>query len=202
LFSKLILFKFLEKPLGVNKEPIFYFNKHEIKFHDKNRKKLSLILSLSLSLPNFSLTLTLSPSLSFYPLFPHLSPSSLNFSLTLSFLGLISTTCLFTAFPHQDSKSAKRQSSHTCFFALLGSAHVKTVSKMLVILTLCPYLSFSSSFFSLSVLLSLSLSLSLYLSIYLSNSLSPMAPIHLFHFSFFLSLSLTFPKFHWTCSLH
>jgi len=41
-------------------------------------------------------------------------------------------TCLRKAFTYEDPKSAKRQSSHQCLFALLGSMHAKAARKMLV----------------------------------------------------------------------
>jgi len=50
-------------------------------------------------------------------------------------LGTILPTCLRAAFMLADPKSAKRQSSHQCLFALLVSVRVKAVHKMLVILT-------------------------------------------------------------------
>jgi len=37
-----------------------------------------------------------------------------------------------TAFTCADPKSTKKQSSHQCLFALLGSAHVKAARKTLV----------------------------------------------------------------------
>jgi len=46
--------------------------------------------------------------------------------------GLISPTCLCKAFTQEDHKSARRQSSHQCLFALLESSCTKTVHKMLV----------------------------------------------------------------------
>jgi hypothetical protein len=46
--------------------------------------------------------------------------------------GSISPTCLREAFTCQDPKSAKRQSSHQCLFALLGPACAKAAHKMLV----------------------------------------------------------------------
>ncbi len=55
-----------------------------------------------------------------------------NSDKTASVLGFISPTCLCTAFTSTDPQSAKRQSSHQCHFALLGSAHVKSARKMLV----------------------------------------------------------------------
>ncbi len=45
---------------------------------------------------------------------------------------LISPTWLCTCFKRPDPKSEKRQSSHQCLFALLGSALVKAVRKMLM----------------------------------------------------------------------
>jgi len=43
--------------------------------------------------------------------------------------GPISATWLLEAFMHTDSKSAKRQSSHQCLFALLGSPSAKAARK-------------------------------------------------------------------------
>jgi len=45
------------------------------------------------------------------------------------------TSCFCVAFTHADPKSAKRQSSYQCLFALLGSASTKVAHKMLVELT-------------------------------------------------------------------
>ncbi len=45
------------------------------------------------------------------------------------------TNILGAAFMHADHKSAKRESSHQCFFALLGSAHAKAERKALVKMT-------------------------------------------------------------------
>jgi len=41
----------------------------------------------------------------------------------------ISPTCLCTAFPRKDPKSAKRQSSRQYLFVLLGSSHKKLLVK-------------------------------------------------------------------------
>jgi len=49
--------------------------------------------------------------------------------------GLISPTFSRAAFMPADPKSAKRQSSHQCLFALLGSMRAKAACKMLVKLT-------------------------------------------------------------------
>ncbi len=49
--------------------------------------------------------------------------------------GSISPTCLRKAFTHADQKSVKIQSSLQYVFALLGSVHIKTSSKMLKKLT-------------------------------------------------------------------
>jgi hypothetical protein len=50
-------------------------------------------------------------------------------------LGSISPTCLREAFTHADPKSFKKTDDLTVFFALLGSAHVKALCKMLMKLT-------------------------------------------------------------------
>jgi len=50
-------------------------------------------------------------------------------------LGSISPTCLQKVFTNAYPKSAKRQSSHQCLFALSGSAHEKSARKMLLKLT-------------------------------------------------------------------
>jgi len=47
----------------------------------------------------------------------------------------ISSTCLCAALTRKDPKSVKRQSSHLCLFALLGSSHIKAAPKMLMKLT-------------------------------------------------------------------
>jgi len=47
-------------------------------------------------------------------------------------LGLISPTSIHEDFTLVDPKSAKRQSSHLCFFALLWSLWVKVACKMVV----------------------------------------------------------------------
>jgi len=49
--------------------------------------------------------------------------------------GFISPTCLLEAFMCKDSKSAKRQPSRQCIFALSGSARMKAACKTLVKLT-------------------------------------------------------------------
>ena len=53
----------------------------------------------------------------------------------ITLLGSILPTCLWTVFMHKDPKSEKRQSSHQCLFALLGSAYSKAAGKMLLNLT-------------------------------------------------------------------
>jgi len=47
-------------------------------------------------------------------------------------LGSISSTFLRKAFMCPDPKRTKRQSSHQCLFALLGSASIKAACKMLM----------------------------------------------------------------------
>jgi len=53
----------------------------------------------------------------------------------ISRLGVNFTNVLQAAFTSSDLKSAKRQSSHQCLFALLGSARTKAAHKMLEKLT-------------------------------------------------------------------
>jgi hypothetical protein len=59
-------------------------------------------------------------------------------TLSFPYQGSISTTCLCATFTCADHKSSKRQSSYQCHFALLGSASIKAVWKMLVKLTSDP----------------------------------------------------------------
>jgi len=54
----------------------------------------------------------------------------------LTKVGLDFTNALYAALMHTDPKSAKRQSSHQCLFALLGSASVKAAHKLMMKLTL------------------------------------------------------------------
>jgi len=51
-------------------------------------------------------------------------------------LGSISPTCLPAVFSGADPKNTKRQSSHLCLFAILGSLPIKADCKTLVKLTL------------------------------------------------------------------
>jgi len=55
-------------------------------------------------------------------------------------LGSISLTCLSITFTRADPKSTKRQSSHQCLCALLGSALIKAACKMLVKSTPCRHI--------------------------------------------------------------